>query len=220
MTAKSADRTAHGAQDAAVVAARSATQGPRRDPAAHPRRQQPRQPAPHLRPETRIRAIPALIRPAAQAQVPVEPAVMAATVQVPRAMPAATAPPPAGPVPATPQAGPAVNNPLTPICVCRRSDPRECRQTVGYGMPGIPACCRGVTARIAVSSPQERRGPGHRIATAAGPTYYTRSLGAIQRSERLMAEIIAFSELVMIEESMPTPQMIWLSPSSPIWHST
>ena len=143
MTAKSADRTAHGAQDAAVVAARSATQGPRRDPAAHPRRQQPRQPAPHLRPETRIRAIPALIRPAAQAQVPVEPAVMAAIVQVPRAMPAATAPPPAGPVPATPQAGPAVNNPLTPICVCRRSDPRECRQTRLSTLGAVPVSVDG-----------------------------------------------------------------------------
>lgn len=41
-----------------------------------------------------------------------------------------------------------------------------------------------------------------------------------QRSERLTAEMMAFSELVEIEESMPTPQMIRASGASPIWHST
>ena len=41
-----------------------------------------------------------------------------------------------------------------------------------------------------------------------------------QRSERLMAEMMAFSELVTMEVSMPTPHTICVSSSSPIWHST
>ena len=42
----------------------------------------------------------------------------------------------------------------------------------------------------------------------------------IQRSERLMAEMMAFSELVTIEVSMPTPHTMLVLSSSPIWHST
>ena len=41
-----------------------------------------------------------------------------------------------------------------------------------------------------------------------------------QRSERLMAEMMAFSELVTIEVSMPTPHTMLVLSSSPIWHST
>ena len=41
-----------------------------------------------------------------------------------------------------------------------------------------------------------------------------------QRSERLMAEMMAFNELVTMEVSMPTPHTICVSSSSPIWHST
>lgn len=44
--------------------------------------------------------------------------------------------------------------------------------------------------------------------------------GTAQRIERLMAEMMAFSELVIIEESMPTPQITVVSASSPISHST
>jgi len=40
-----------------------------------------------------------------------------------------------------------------------------------------------------------------------------------QRSERLMAEMMAFSELVTIEVSMPTPHTMLVLSSSPIWHS-
>ena len=40
------------------------------------------------------------------------------------------------------------------------------------------------------------------------------------RIDRLMAEMMAFSELVIIEESMPTPQITVVSASSPISHST
>lgn len=47
-----------------------------------------------------------------------------------------------------------------------------------------------------------------------------RTVDRAQRSERLMAEMMAFSALVVMEESMPTPQMIWDSASSPTWHST
>ena len=41
-----------------------------------------------------------------------------------------------------------------------------------------------------------------------------------QRSERLMAEMMAFSELVTMEVSMPTPHTMLVLSSSPIWHST
>ncbi|RYQ70599.1 hypothetical protein PG2103B_0183 [Bifidobacterium pseudolongum subsp. globosum] len=42
-----------------------------------------------------------------------------------------------------------------------------------------------------------------------------------QRPERLIAEMIALSELVMIDESMPTPQTVRFSSSSmPTSHST
>ena len=52
-------------------------------------------------------------------------------------------------------------------------------------------------------------------AAVDGGTY-----GTAQRIERLMAEMMAFSELVIIEESMPTPQITVVSASSPISHST
>lgn len=45
------------------------------------------------------------------------------------------------------------------------------------------------------------------------------TLGKYQRIERLIAEMIAFRELVVIDESMPTPQMICALASPPIWHS-
>ena len=52
-------------------------------------------------------------------------------------------------------------------------------------------------------------------AAVDGGTY-----GTAQRIDRLMAEMMAFSELVIIEESMPTPQITVVSASSPISHST
>lgn len=40
------------------------------------------------------------------------------------------------------------------------------------------------------------------------------------RLERLTAEMMAFNALVVMEESMPTPQTICVSSASPTWHST
>ena len=57
--------------------------------------------------------------------------------------------------------------------------------------------------------------------TLQKPRYAAISDGPyVQRIERLMAEMMAFSELVIIEESMPTPQITVVSASSPISHST
>lgn len=44
--------------------------------------------------------------------------------------------------------------------------------------------------------------------------------GLVARSWRFTAEMMAFSAEVVVEESMPTPQITSLSDSSPISHST
>lgn len=51
-------------------------------------------------------------------------------------------------------------------------------------------------------------------------SYKNRKTRGNQRSERLMAEIMAFSELVTMDVSMPTPHTMLVLSSSPIWHST
>ena len=154
----------------------------------------------------------------------------ALAARTPAEPPTAAAAPAANPIPAEPPEAPSksASTGLAASTIrCEHKNPVPyafIRNGVFHSYGRAFAIAHTATRRNALAHEtqrqQARAAPVQRKTGAALILHACASVAGNQRSERLMAEMMAFSALVVMDESMPTPQMIWASASSPTWHST